>query len=243
MAPASEDSGHLLVADDDADLLALLAFALNNVGFEVVPVADGSNALTELLSSTPYRLAVLDVNMPGVDGFTVCERVRRQSSLPVIMLSARNLEEDIVHALSIGADDYITKPFSPRTLVARVRALLRRAATADVTAIEVGGATLDLERNELSIAEARVPLTPLETRLLNALFRNPGRLVPSERLAIEAWGRAGAEERHALKQVVYRLRRKLEDATAFPDLLETTRGAGYRWVGRGLSLRADTLHS
>lgn len=243
MTPSSEEHGHVLVADDDADLLALIAFALNNVGFDVVPVADGTRALAELLSPTPYRLAVLDVNMPGLDGFTVCETVRRQSVVPVIMLSARSLEEDVVRALSLGADDYITKPFSPRTLVARVRALLRRAATADVKSIETGGATLDIERNELHVADMHVPLTPLETRLLNALFRHPGRLVPTDRLAAEAWGRAGAEERHALKQVVYRLRRKLEDTTSFPGLLETTRGAGYRWVGRGLSLRAQGLQS
>ncbi len=156
------------------------------------------------------------------------------------MLSARSQEEDIVHALSLGADDYITKPFSPRTLVARIRALLRRAATADITSIEAGGATLDIERNELHVADIDVQLTPLETRVLNALFRHAGRLVTSDRLAAEAWGRAGAEERHALKQVVYRLRRKLEDTTSFQDLLETTRGAGYRWVGRGLSLRVET---
>jgi DNA-binding response OmpR family regulator len=180
--------------------------------------------------------------MPGLDGFTVCERIRTRSSVPVIMLSARDREEDIVHALSIGADDYITKPFSPRTLVARIRALLRRAATADVTSIEAGGAKLDLERNELHVADIDVALTPLETRVLNALFRSAGRLVTTDRLATEAWGRAGAEERHALKQVVYRLRRKLEDTTSFHGLLETTRGAGYRWVGHGLSLRAETLH-
>jgi DNA-binding response OmpR family regulator len=243
MASAGEDHGHVLVADDDADLLALIAFALRNVGFDVAAVPDGTHALAELTGATPYRLAVLDVNMPGLDGFAVCERVRTRSSLPVIMLSARNHEEDIVHALSIGADDYITKPFSPRTLVARIRALLRRAATADSTSLEAGGATLDLERNELHVADIDVQLTPLETRVLNALFRHAGRLVTSDRLAAEAWGRAGAEERHALKQVVYRLRRKLEDTTTFHGLLETTRGAGYRWVGRGLSLRVDTLHS
>jgi len=243
MALPGEDNGHLLVADDDADLLALIAFALRNVGFEVVGVADGTQALSELLGPTPYRLAVLDVNMPGLDGFAVCESVRRESDLPVLILSARNLEEDIVHALSIGADDYITKPFSPRTLVARVRALLRRTASAEVTSIEVGSATLDLERNALQIADTHVPLTPLETRVLRSLFRHPGRLVPTDRLAADAWGRAGAEERHALKQVVYRLRRKLEDTTSFADLLETTRGAGYRWVGRGSSSRTDTLLS
>ncbi len=127
MALASEDNGHLLAADDDADLLALIAFALRNVGFDVAAVPDGAHALAELTGTTPYRLAVLDVNMPGLDGFTVCERVRTRSTLPVIMLSARSQEEDIVHALSLGADDYITKPFSPRELVARVEAMLGRA--------------------------------------------------------------------------------------------------------------------
>jgi DNA-binding response OmpR family regulator len=169
--------------------------------------------------------------MPGLDGFSVCERLRSRSSIPVIMLSARNHEADIVHAFEIGADDYITKPFSPRTLVARIRALLRRTATADTPTIEGGGATLDVEQRALRCGSTQLQLTPLETGVLQVLLRNSGRLVTTERLATEAWGRAGTEERHALKQVVYRLRRKLEEHPLLVGALQTTRSAGYRWVG------------
>lgn len=223
---------HVLVADDDTELLALIAFSLRNAGFDVMTVPDGERAV-EAFAASRFDLAVLDVNMPHRDGFAVCEHLRSTSSIPVIVLSARTDETDIVHALSIGADDYITKPFSPRTLIARIRALLRRSSTTDVTELAVGTATLDIERHALRIGTTQVPLTPLETNVLSQLFRTPGRLVTTERLASEAWGRAGSEERHALKQVVYRLRRKLEELTTIPDLVETTRGAGYRWSARG----------
>jgi DNA-binding response OmpR family regulator len=219
----------VLVADDDADLLALTAFALRNAGFDVLTVPDGTRALAEL-SSSPFTLAVLDVTMPGLNGFAVCEQLRTRSALPVIMLSARNQEADIVHALEIGADDYITKPFSPRTLIARIRALLRRTVTGDTTVLESAGAALNLESRTLNVAGVDLNLTPLETSVLHMLFKHAGRLVATERLATEAWGRAGYQERHALKQVIYRLRRKLEEQTPHAALLETTRNAGYRWA-------------
>ncbi len=219
----------VLVADDDADILALTAFALRNAGFEVITVPDGAQALAQISHST-FTLAVLDVTMPGLSGFAVCEQVRAFSALPVMMLSARNHEADIVHAFEIGADDYVTKPFSPRTLIARIRALLRRAASVDTTTLEVGSATLNLERRSLHVDGMELNLTPLETSVLRTLFKNTGRLVSAERLANDAWGRAGSEERHALKQVIYRLRRKLEKQTARADLLETSRNAGYRWT-------------
>src|SRR5262245_7524655 len=120
-----QGSNRLLVADDDAELLALLGFALRHAGFDVDTAADGTRAI-EKLEREPFGLTVLDINMPGLDGFGVCARLRATSSIPVIMLSARSHEADILRALELGADDYVTKPFSPRTLVARIRALLRR---------------------------------------------------------------------------------------------------------------------
>ncbi len=227
---SSTETGRLLVADDDAELLALIGFTLRHAGFDVVTAADGNLAL-EALRRDPFALTVLDINMPGIDGFMVCETLRARSTMPVIMLSARNEEADIVRALEIGADDYVTKPFSPRMLIARIRALLRRATSAEDTVIESGGATLDVELRLLRVATVEFQLTPLETRVLQVLMKSPGRIVSTERLAMEAWGRAGPEERHALKQVVYRLRRKLEARTALTGLLETTRSAGYRWAG------------
>lgn len=227
---SQNDRERLLVADDDPELLALVGFALRNAGYDVQLATDGDRAL-EALHANPFALTVLDVNMPGKDGFTVCETLRLSSTIPVIMLSARSEEADIVHALEIGADDYVTKPFSPRTLIARIRALLRRSAAAEATVVQAGGVTLDIERRALRSGALELPLTPLETRVLQVLMRNSGRLVSSDRLATEAWGRAGAEERHALKQVIYRLRRKLESTASLAGLLATTRSAGYRWSG------------
>ena len=227
----------VLIADDDADLLALIGFALRNAGFQVVAASDGATAL-EIFEREPVALMILDIMMPGTDGFAVCAAVRARSSTPVIMLSARNSEHDIVRALEIGADDYLTKPFSPRTLLARIHAILRRAEATERATLETGGATLDVERHLLSFESTETHLTPLETLLLQALMTTPGRTVSTERLATEAWGRSGTDERHALKQVIYRLRRKLERRTPIADRLRTLRNAGYRWdiAGDSLSL-------
>ena len=143
----------VLVADDDEDIRALVAFTLRRAGFTVVTAHDGSSAF-QRLEGEPFKLAVLDINMPNIDGFAVCSYIRHRSRMPVIMLSARDSDADIVHALEIGADDYIKKPFSPRTLIARVQALLRRSDEVEVTTIEAEGVTLDLERRTLEIADA-----------------------------------------------------------------------------------------
>jgi DNA-binding response OmpR family regulator len=227
-AAAVARPNRILIADDDAELLALIGFALRNAGFQVVAAGDGAKAL-EIFEREPFELMILDIMMPGADGFTVCETVRTRSSMPVIILSARNNENDIVRALEIGADDYLTKPFSPRTLLARIQAILRRSDLTKSSTLETGGATLDVERHLLRFESTETHLTPLETLLLQTLMTTPGRTVSTERLVTEAWGRTGAEERHALKQVIYRLRRKLETRTSIADRLRTLRNAGYRW--------------
>jgi DNA-binding response OmpR family regulator len=238
-ASATTLPARILIADDDAELLALIAFALRNAGFQVVATGDGTSAL-EIFEREPFALIILDIMMPGADGFTVCETVRSRSSTPVIILSARSGEHDIVRALEIGADDYLTKPFSPRTLLARIHAILRRSELISPPQVETGGATLDIQRHVLRFGSVETHLTPLETQLLQALMTTPGRTVSTERLVAEAWGRTGAEERHALKQVIYRLRRKLESRTPIADRLRTLRNAGYRWEAGGEpSRRAD----
>lgn len=224
----SRGANRILIADDDADLLALIGFALENAGFQVVATEDGASAL-EIFERESFALMILDIMMPGTDGFAVCEAVRTRSSMPVIILSARNNENDIVRALEIGADDYLTKPFSPRTLLARINAILRRSDLSSSPTLEAGGATLDVERHVLRVESEETRLTPLETVLLQALMSTPGRTVSTERLMTEAWGRSGAEQRHALKQVIYRLRRKLEILTPIAHRLRTLRNAGYRW--------------
>jgi len=229
----------LLVADDDDDVLALVAFALRRADFAVVTAHDGAAALAHLRNAT-FSLAVLDINMPGADGFAVCTDIRRRSRMPVIMLSARHDDADVVHALELGADDYIHKPFSPASLIARVRALLRRSAETELTTFSTNSGTLDVERRVLEVDRHRFALTPLETVLLRALFQQPGRLVAMEQLETAAWGRVGSEERHALRQCMHRLRRKLEQLLGSSEVLETVRGGGYRWLDRPVSVLRKT---
>lgn len=221
-------SGRILVADDDQDLLALVDFTLRHAGFEVVTARDGGAALTAFAKDR-FSLLVLDINMPVADGFAVCETVRAQSLLPIVMLTARDQEADMVRALDAGADAYLGKPFSPRTLLARIRALLRRSGETGIPEIAVGSVVLKPESHSLFVDDVELHLTPLETRVLHTLMTNAGRTIGAERLLMDAWGRSGPEERHALKQVVYRLRRKLAVNPEVAELLNTNRNAGYRW--------------
>jgi len=218
----------ILVVDDDADLLALVAFALSQAGFVVVKATDVASALRLFAAEAP-DLAILDINLPGGSGFDICAAVRRDSKIPVMMLTARGEEEDLVRALDLGADDYLTKPFSPRTLLARVRALLRRAGVEPGGAMTAGTFRLDLEAHTLRLGE-EVPLklTKLETRLMQILLANAGHVVGTERLLTHVWGQRGSGDRQLLKQLVHRLRQKIEEDPAEPRYLRTESGAGYR---------------
>jgi DNA-binding response OmpR family regulator len=218
----------ILVVDDDADLLALVGFALTQAGFAVVKAADVRTALRVFAVEAP-DLAVLDINLPDGTGFGICEAIREQSRIPVMMLTARGEEEDLVKALELGADDYLTKPFSPRTLLARVKALLRRAGLETGGAMSAGRLSLDLEAHSLRVGDAApVKLTKLETRLLQILIANAGHVVSTERLLTHVWGHRGSGDRQLLKQVVHRLRQKIETDPAEPEYLRTESGAGYR---------------
>jgi len=223
----------ILVVDDDADLLALVAFALSQAGFVVVKATDVASALRLFAAEAP-DLAILDINLPGGSGFDICAAVRRDSKIPVMMLTARGEEEDLVRALDLGADDYLTKPFSPRTLLARVRALLRRAGVEPGGAMTAGTFRLDLEAHTLRLGEA-VPLklTKLETRLMQILLANAGHVVGTERLLTHVWGQRGSGDRQLLKQLVHRLRQKIEEDPAEPRYLRTESGAGYRLAASG----------
>jgi DNA-binding response OmpR family regulator len=218
----------ILVVDDDPDLLALVGFALSQAGFVVVKAVDVPSALRVFAAESP-DLAILDINLPGGSGFEICEAIRRQSRVPVMMLTARGEEEDLVRALDIGADDYLTKPFSPRTLLARVRALLRRAGLETGGAMSAGDLHLDLEAHALRVRDGEpIKLTKLETRLLQILIANAGHVVGTERLLTHVWGHRGSGDRQLLKQLVHRLRQKIEADPAEPRLLKTESGAGYR---------------
>ena len=217
----------ILIVDDDPDLLAVTAFALQQAGFLVVRAVDGTSAL-DLFQREQPDLAVLDINLPGMSGFDLAKRIRQQSRIPLIMLTVRNEEEDVVRALELGADDYLTKPFSPRILVARVRALLRRAGIETAGTVTLG--SLALQVDDLALDRPggeRVKLTPLETRLLQLLFTNAGKTVATERILVHVWGNRGGGNRHLLKQLVHRLRHKLERDPTTPGILKTVPNAGY----------------
>src|SRR5690348_7126050 len=220
----------ILAADDDRDLRELIGFTLAQAGYLVLKAGDGPSALKTFDEESP-DLVILDINMPGASGFQVCEAIRRNSRVPIMMLTVRGEEEDLVRALELGADDYLTKPFSPRTLLARAKALLRRSGTESASVLSAGKLTLDPEEHTVRIGEADpVRLTKLELRLLQMLLASAGRTVSSDRLLIHVWGHRGSGDRQLLKQLVHRLRQKIELDPAAPQRLQTASGAGYKLV-------------
>ena len=219
----------VLIADDDFDLLGLIAFTLEQAGFFVIKASDGKAAL-QLFNEQGPDLVLLDINMPGANGFDVCARIREQSTVPVMMLTVRGEEEDLVKALELGADDYVNKPFSPRTLIARVKALLRRAGLEAVASpMKAGQLQLNVEEHTVRVGEREpLRLTKLETRLLQMLLVHPGQTITSDRLLMQVWGHKGAGDRQLLKQLVHRVRQKIEVDPSVPQLLQTMPNAGYK---------------
>ena len=216
-----------LVVDDDRVLADVVAFALRREGFDVIQAHDGVIALQRWMELRP-DLIILDVNLPKMDGFTVCQRIRRESDVPIILLTVRGEDEDVVHGLEIGADDYITKPFSPRQLVARAHAVLRRARLPSAPAPrQVNDLYLDPNRREARVAQGEpVPLTPLEGRLLGFLMANAGQVLTFDTIIDYVWGPGGGD-RDMLRQLVRRLRSKIEPDPANPIFISTVSGLGY----------------
>jgi DNA-binding response OmpR family regulator len=216
-----------LVVDDDRVLADLLAFTLRREQFQVIQAFDGESAWIRWQEEQP-DLVVLDVNLPKLDGFTVCRRIRAEADTPIILLTVRGEEDDIVQGLSLGADDYIVKPFSPRQLVARAQAVLRRAGKLVGPALrQVGELALDPTRRELRVAGAApIALTPLEYRLLDYLMLHAGQVVSTETLLGHIWGADGGD-RDMLRQLVRRLRAKIEPNPAQPSYIETIPSLGY----------------
>jgi DNA-binding response OmpR family regulator len=218
----------LLLVDDDADLRAVTSFALQQAGFLVVGAGSVADAIAAFGGEQP-DLVLLDVNLPGGTGFDILTSIRRGSRVPIMMLTVRGEEEDLVHALELGADDYLTKPFSPRTLVARVRALLRRAGVESGGRSEVGDLLLDADNLTFRIGERQaVRVTRLEFRLLQLLLAHAGQVVHTERLLAHVWGHKGGGDRQVLKQLVHRLRLKLGDSPEAGGRVENVPGVGYR---------------
>ncbi|HEX9139447.1 MAG TPA: response regulator transcription factor [Steroidobacteraceae bacterium] len=221
----------LLVVDDDSDMLAVVSFALRQAGYPVVQANSYGTALAVYRAEAP-DLAILDINLPGGSGFELCATLRAESALPIMMLTARGEEADLVRALELGADDYLTKPFSPRTLLARVKALLRRAQVAgagQTPPTRAGELTLDTDALSLKIgADREVRITPLEARLLQLLVAHNTQVVQTDRLLVHIWGHRGGGDRQLLKQLVHRLRQKIDDDPEQPRWIETIPSVGYR---------------
>jgi two-component system KDP operon response regulator KdpE len=218
----------VLVVDDEPALARALAINLRAHGWEVVTAADGRSALDAAATTHP-DVVVLDLGLPDMDGTEVIAGLRGWTSVPIVVLSARQHGEDKVEALDLGADDYVTKPFAMNELMARLRSAVRRAASGEPTETEVvaGDLVIDLARKKVRRDGADVRLTPTEWAFLELLARNVGRLVPREQLLREVWGTAYLNEHHYLRVYAAQLRRKLEDDPSRPRHLLTTSGLGY----------------
>ena len=223
----------ILAADDDPQLLRLVTRNLQLEGYDALGASDGQQAL-ELIESNPPDLVLLDVMMPKMDGFTVCYRVREFSSVPIIIVTARGQDQDKVRGLDLGADDYLTKPFSVDELLARVRAVLRRSqftarehAQGLQATTTTGDLTVDYSQQLVTLAGQEIPLTPTEYRILAYLAQNAGRIVTQDLLLEHVWGSEYLGESHMLQVNVNRLRHKLEIDPTQPRYILTKVGVGY----------------
>jgi len=226
-------SPHLLVVDDEPNIVELLSASLRFAGYDVTTATHGAEALRKAREVEP-DLVVLDVMMPELNGFETLEELRRVSNVPVIMLTVKGEESDKVRGLGLGADDYVTKPFSQRELLSRIQAVLRRSETPAFvprTRIVVDeDLTIDFSRNEVLLKGKKVQLTPTEYRLLYHLVSNPGRIMSHESLLAKVWGYEYREEEHYVRLYITYLRQKIEPDPAHPKYILTERGLGYRFV-------------
>jgi DNA-binding response OmpR family regulator len=221
----------VLVVDDEPRIVELARDYLEHAGFGVITATDGPSALTAVRIRKPDIL-VLDLGLPGMDGLDVAREIRRDSTMPIIMLTARDDELDRVLGLEIGADDYVTKPFSPRELVARIRAIMRRVdrQASPNDRIEVGGVAIDVARMRVTAGDRTVELTPTEFQLLLTLARQPGRIFTRSQLLDSIHGVAFESYERAIDAHVKNVRRKLEEDPSRPRYVLTVYGVGYRFA-------------
>ena len=226
------DASTILLVDDEDSVQKLLTYPLERDGFRVVSARDGEEALIRFAEEV-VDLVVLDIMLPKLDGLEVCKRLRAASSVPIIMLTARDDEFDTVLGLELGADDYITKPFSIREFRSRVRALLRRAGasrrdTSGAEPLESGVLRLDLDRREARVNGRTLDLTYVEFELLRTLVAQPGKVFSRRALLQAIWGDSAYREPRTIDVHVRHLREKVESDPSEPELILTVRGAGYR---------------
>ena len=229
----ASDQKTILIIEDDDNTSSLIALYLEREGFHAVTAGDGESGLVLAGQQSP-DLVILDLMLPKIDGWEVCRRLQQHSQVPVIMLTARGEEIDRVAGLTLGADDYVVKPFSPRELVARVKAIFRRIQTSDVapnTILSRGEIVLDLEKRRLLVQQRQVPLTPHEYHLLEALMTRPGRIFTRDELLEKLYPRGEAIVIDRVVDVhIGKLRQKIESDPANPVYILTVRGIGYQFT-------------
>ena len=221
----------VLVVEDEIEIARVVRDYLRNAGFEVIVVGDGGSAVASVRSAKP-DLLVLDLGLPGRDGLDVAREIRRWSDTPIVMLTARGDETDRIVGLEIGADDYVVKPFSPKELVARVRAVLRRTRTAarGDEIVRAGDVEIDTAKMRVSVADTQVDLTPTEFQLLATLAREPGRVFTRSQLLDAVHGVAIESYERAIDAHVKNIRRKIEPTPGSPRYVVTVHGVGYRFA-------------
>lgn len=222
----------ILVVDDEKRMVRFIRLNLEQDGYQVISAYNGSEALEQVRTALP-NLVLLDVMMPDIDGFEVLRKIREASSVPVIMLTAKGEEDDRIRGLELGADDYITKPFSPRELVSRVRAVLRRTETygESKNVIQVDDwLKMDFNRREIWVGGKLVQLRPTEYRLLYHLVQNAGWVVTHDQLLTKVWGYEYQDEPHYVRLYINYLRKKIEKDPSNPVYILTERGVGYRFI-------------
>lgn len=224
----------ILIIEDDAAILELIRFHLEGEGFRVVQATDGRSGLAQFEKVRP-DLILLDLMLPEIDGMEVCRRIRKTSNVPIIMLTAKGQEDDRVHGLQIGADDYVTKPFSPRELVARIEAVLRRSGhAAPSELLQAGELHLDRKRRRVLVGGQEVELTPKEFDLLALFMQHRGEVLDREYLLEQVWGYEYIGGTRTLDVHVRRLRQKIGDDPQRPRYIETVHGVGYRFKENGI---------
>lgn len=223
-------SERVLLVEDDEVLRSAIALVLRASGMEVVEVGDGRRAL-EQFAAEGADVVVLDIMLPGADGFTVCAELRRRSPVPIVMVTARDAAADIVRGLELGADDYVVKPFEAAVLLARLRAVLRRANPADDAVLEARDIRVDLDKWRAWRGEVALDLTATELRLLAELIRHPGQVLTREVLLERVWGYDYLGDSRLVDMAIKRLRDKIEDEPSKPTRIGTVRGVGYRYEG------------
>ncbi len=233
----------VLVVDDEERMVRFIRLNLEHDGFEVVEAFNGQQAMDKIRETLP-DLVLLDVMMPDIDGFEVLRLIRENNDVPVIMLTAKNEEDDRVQGLELGADDYVSKPFSPRELVSRVKAVLRRnegARSSTSGLIQVDDyLKIDFDRREVWVNNELVKLRPTEYRLLYHLVQNAGWVISHDQILAKVWGYEYRDEPHYVRLYVNYLRQKLEQDPAKPKYILTERGVGYRFVDYKRENKKDT---